>query len=166
MFDIPQVIAAGEVAAAPSLPSFLYLPTPSEIESGILALPWDPAPDASAGIFARDSGALVPARQVSSAKSWLSNSAVDRTAPLLPWIEDAERRVSPVAASARVLGHLRDAWAYEHRGDGDALRLERQFVVLTVPASFDEEARELTVQAARDAGLDGVTLLEEPLAAL
>ena len=117
-------------------------------------------------MYARDHGALVPARQVSSAKSWLSNPSVDRTAPLLPWLNEEGRRISPVEASARLLAHLRDAWNHEHAGDDETLRLERLPIVLTVPASFDEEARELTVQAARDAGFEQLTLLEEPLAAL
>jgi hypothetical protein len=99
-------------------------------------------------VFAREQGALVPARQVASAKSWLSNAAVDRTAPLLPWASEGPLKLSPVEASARVLRHLRDAWNHEHPGDA----ARGQPIVLTVPASFDEEARELTVQAARAAG--------------
>jgi molecular chaperone DnaK (HSP70) len=166
VLDITQLVAAGEIGRQPTLPSFLYLPTPPEIESSVVALPWDPTPDAVAGVFARDHGALVPARQISSAKSWLSNPAVDRSAPLLPWIEDAVRKLSPLDASSRLLAHLRAAWNEEHASDDEGQRFERQSIVLTVPASFDEEARELTLQAARDAGLDRVTLLEEPLAAL
>jgi molecular chaperone DnaK (HSP70) len=166
VFDIPQLVAAGELGREPALPSFLYFPTPAEIESGALALPWDPAPETIAGIFARDHGGLVPARQISSAKSWLSNAAVDRSAPLLPWIDDAVRRLSPLESSARLLAHLRAAWNAGLGTADESLRLERQSIVLTVPASFDEEARELTVQAAREAGLEAVTLLEEPLAAL
>lgn len=166
VFDIPQLVAAGELGRQPTLPSFLYFPTPSEIESGVVALPWNPSAETVAGVFARDHGALVPARQISSAKSWLSNPAVDRSAALLPWIDDALVRLSPVEASRRLLEHLRAAWNHAHAITDDARRLERQSIVLTVPASFDEEARELTVQAARDAGLETVTLLEEPLAAL
>ncbi len=119
-----------------------------------------------AGVFARDEGALVPSRQISSAKSWLSNPHVDRTAALLPWGSEADGRLSPVEASARLLAHIRDAWNHTHASGGDAARLEQQQVVLTVPASFDEEARELTVEAAKTAGLERLTLLEEPLAAL
>ena len=130
------------------------------------ALPWDPSPEIVAGVFARDEGALVPARQISSAKSWLSNPRVDRTAALLPWGSEAEARLSPVEASARLLAHIRDAWNHNHASGDDAARLEQQQVVLTVPASFDEEARELTVEAAQTAGLEQLTLLEEPLAAL
>jgi molecular chaperone DnaK (HSP70) len=163
---IPQLVATGEVATRQTLPSFLYLPAPDERDGGGLALPWNPRPDLVAGVFARDRGALVPARQVSSAKSWLSNPSVDRRAALLPWTTDADERISPVDASARLLAHLRDAWNHQHAQRKVPLRLEDQDVVLTVPASFDEEARELTVEAAREVGLEHLTLLEEPLAAL
>ena len=163
LFSVSQLVAPGEIAARGALPSFLYLPTPEEYETGALALPWDARPDAVAGAFARDHGALVPTRQVSSAKSWLSNPFVDRRARLLPFGAEDGAKLSPVDASARLLRHLRDAWNHEH---GDALRLEHQAIVLTVPASFDEEARELTVEAAQAAGLTNLTLLEEPLAAV
>ena len=161
LFEIPQLVARAETARRATLPSFLYLADQSEQGSGLLALPWAEAPQWVAGVFARDEGALTPARQASSAKSWLSNAHVDRTAPLLPWGSEAVARISPVEASARLLGHLRDAWNHER-----AERFESLPIVLTVPASFDDEARELTVQAARDAGLADVTLLEEPLAAV
>jgi molecular chaperone DnaK (HSP70) len=163
LFPVLQLVATGESDRHPTLPSFVYLPTEGERESGSVRLPWNAAPDAVTGILARDHGALTPARQIASAKSWLSNALVDRTAALLPWTADAGAKLSPVDASARILGHLRDAWNHEHTG-GDAL--EAHAIVLTVPASFDEEARELTVDAARRAGLDSLTLLEEPLAAL
>ena len=165
-FGIPQVVAAGEVAARPTLPSFLYFPTPDEQASAALALPWAARPEAVAGTFARDHGALVPARQISSAKSWLSNPSIDRRAPLLPWAAEATPRMSPVEASAALLRHLRDAWNHAEAHGDESLRLERQQVVLTVPASFDEEARELTVEAAQGVGLEHLTLLEEPLAAV
>ncbi len=160
---IPQVIAPGEVRADPTLPSFLYLPTPDERASGRFGTPWDRHPALVAGAFARDQGALQPARQVSSAKSWLSHPTADRTARILPWGAD-EPSVSPVEASARILRHLRDAWNHELATEGEAAALEHQHVVLTVPASFDQEARELTVQAAHEAGLESLTLIEEPLA--
>jgi molecular chaperone DnaK (HSP70) len=165
-FDVPQLVAAGEIGRPPTLPSFLYVTDDAQRAAGAVSLPWNAAPEIVCGAFARDEGALVPARLVASAKSWLSNPHVDRTAPLLPWGTDAARRLSPVEASALVLRHLRDAWNHEQGREGESGRLERQSIVLTVPASFDEEARELTVQAATDAGLDRVTLLEEPLAAL
>ena len=166
LFEIPQLTALGEVGAATALPSFIYFPTAEEREGGAMALPWNPRPDAVAGIFAREQGALVPARLVSSAKSWLANAAVDRRAPLLPWAAESAHRISPVEASARLLAHLRDSWNHEHARTDEARRLERQDIVLTVPASFDEEARELTVEAARQVGFDRLTLLEEPLAAV
>jgi hypothetical protein len=166
IFDVPQLVAAGEMRPLSPLPSFLYFPTTGERESGAAGLPWQPAPAAVVGTFARDHGALVPGRQVSSAKSWLSNALVDRTAALLPWGSDGGPRISPVDASASVLAHFRDAWNHARAAEGESARLERQPIVLTVPASFDEEARELTVQAARAAGFEQLTLLEEPLAAL
>lgn len=163
LFEIPQVVAAGESGRQSTLPSFLYFPTPEEVAAGHVPPPW--AADAVAGVFARDHGALIPARQISSAKSWLSNAAVDRSAPLLPWIDGAPQKLSPVEASARLLGHLRTAWNHEHASAGSAA-MEDQSLVLTVPASFDAEAREMTMAAAAAAGLPDVTLLEEPLAAL
>jgi molecular chaperone DnaK (HSP70) len=166
VFDIPQLVAPGEIGREPTLPSFLYFPPPAEVSAGIAALPWNAAPEVVAGRFARDHGALVPSRQISSAKSWLSNAAVDRSAAILPWTDEGSRRFSPVQASATLLSHLRESWNHEHAAADESQRLERQSIVLTVPASFDEEARELTVQAAADAGLGVVTLLEEPLAAL
>jgi hypothetical protein len=165
LFSIPQLVAAREVGARTALPSFVYLPTPDEREGGVVALPWDAAPAWVAGVFARDHGALVPTRFMSSAKSWLSNPSVDRRAALLPWTGDATR-ISPVEASARVLMHVREAWNHVEAARDPALRLEQQSIVLTVPASFDEEARELTVEAAHAAGLTHLTLLEEPIAAM
>jgi molecular chaperone DnaK (HSP70) len=164
IFEVPQIVAPGEVARFPTLPSFLYFPTDAEQQAHLARLPWNEQPDAVAGIFARDQGALVPGRQVASAKSWLVNPSVDRLAPLLPWGVEEGPRLSPVEASARLLAHLRDAW--NHAASGDALPLEQLPVVLTVPASFDEEARELTMQAAQSAGLARVILIEEPIAAL
>jgi len=108
----------------------------------------------------------VPSRLIASTKSWLSNSRVDRTAALLPWGGEGGPRLSPVEASAHLLAHVRDGWNHEHARRGEEWRLDRHQVVLTVPASFDEEARELTVAAAHHAGIEQLTLLEEPLAAL
>jgi hypothetical protein len=165
VFDIPQLIVEGEVGAVPTLPSFLYFANEQDAP-GSLRLPWEERPDAVVGVFAREQGALVPGRQVTSAKSWLCHDAVDRTAKILPWgAEHTEQACSPVEASTRYLAHLRDAWNHTMAAGDDELRFERQDIVLTVPASFDEEARELTVKAARDAGFQKLTLLEEPLAA-
>ena len=144
LLEIPQYVAEGIVEARRSLPSFLFL-----------------GEERYAGVHAREQGALVPARVVSSAKSWLSNPEVDRTAQILPWDARAsERSVSPVAASAEFLAHMKRAWEQSGREP-----LDEHPVVLTVPASFDEEGRELTVAAAEQAGLKNIVLLEEPSAA-
>ena len=160
-----QVVGPGEVAARPTMPSFLLLPAEHEVAAEAMALPWTGPARTAVGAFAQARGAELPHRLVSSAKSWLSSSHVDRAAPILPW-RGADRevdgeRVSPVDASARYLAHLRAAWDHLHP---DA-PLADQDVLITVPASFDAIARELTATAARTAGLGHVTLLEEPQAA-
>jgi molecular chaperone DnaK (HSP70) len=165
VFNVPQLVAEGEIGALPTLPSFLYFASEQDAP-GVLRLPWDERPEAVVGVFAREQGALTPGRQVTSAKSWLCHDAVDRTAKILPWgAEHTERTCSPVEASTRYLANLRDAWNFAMAAGDDELRFERQEITLTVPASFDEEARELTVKAARDAGFQKLTLIEEPLAA-
>jgi molecular chaperone DnaK (HSP70) len=167
-FAIEQLVAPGEVAPAPLLPSARYHPAAGELPEGALQLPWlsqDPAgvPDAVVGRLARLLGAATPGRLVASAKSWLSHHGVDRTAPILPWgAPDEVPKVSPLAASASYLAYLRAAWNARHPGQP----LEQQDLVLTVPASFDEGARALTLEAARLAGLPALRLLEEPQAAL
>jgi len=156
---IPQVVQPKLVEARPSLPSFLYLA--GDEERGAVDLPWAKGRDFAVGVFARDRGAEVPHRLVASAKSWLCHPRVDRTAAILPWGAEGDvRRLSPLAAAAAYLAHLREAWGHDGRGD-----LAAQEVYLTVPASFDAAARELTVRAAAEAGLETVTLLEEPQAA-
>lgn len=163
-FMVPQVVAPSEVQAEPLLPSFLYLPATGELPDGALALPWDPIGRSAVGRFARERGAATPARLIASAKSWLSHARVDRRGDILPWgaPEDVPK-VSPLDASARYLEHLRAAWDEAHPDHP----LEEQEVVLTVPASFDAVARELTVEAAMHAGLPPtMRLLEEPQAAL
>ncbi len=160
-FNIPQLVESGRVADRSTLPSFLYLPGEFDLGKGALSLPWDDKRTYAVGSFARDQGALVPGRLVSSAKSWLCHDGVDRQAPILPWGAGSDvEKVSPVSASARYLQHIREAWDYKMPEP-----LSEQVVILTVPASFDEVARELTLQAAREAGLPSVVLLEEPLAA-
>jgi molecular chaperone DnaK (HSP70) len=144
IFETPQLVAPGRVEARRTLPSFLFLEDGQPV-----------------GAYARDQGALAPTRLVHSAKSWLSNPDVDRTAKILPWdSQETGRVLSPVEVSARFLAKFREEW---DRSAGAPLA--GQDIVLTVPASFDEEARELTVMAARDAGLEKLTLLEEPAAA-
>ena len=166
LLEIPQVVGAGEVQAQPLLPSFLLLPGPHDVPEGALALPWNAEADAAVGVYARERGAELPTRLVASAKSWLSHTGVDRTSAILPWNapEDA-RRVSPLEASVRYLAHLRDAWNERMAQEDPDVRLETQEIYLTVPASFDPVARELTVRAAREAGFENLTLLEEPQAA-
>jgi hypothetical protein len=169
---IPQLVRPGEVQPRTLLPSFLYLPHEAELPPGAAGLPWpEPAeprggrPRGLVGELARALGAATPIRLVSSAKSWLSHPNLDRRAATLPAGAPPEvPRVSPLDASARFLAHLAAAWDAT-RGDADG-KLADQRVVLTVPASFDAVARELTVEAARQAGLPEVTLLEEPQAAL
>ena len=165
LFEIEQLVGPGQVAARPLLPSVRYHPAPGEIQSGDLQLPWTP-PDGGdtvvAGRLALDLGAQVPGRLVASAKSWLSHAAVDRMAPILPWgAADDVAKVSPVGASASYLAHVRAAWLQRF----PKAPLEQQQVILTVPASFDEGARALTLEAARQAGLPSLHLLEEPQAA-
>ncbi len=165
VFPVPQLVAHGEVRTLSTLPSFLYFPTADELSTGAVSATWDEDPPMVTGVLAREQGALVPSRQVSSAKSWLSCAGVDRRAKFLPvQAEPPQPMISPVEASARYLMHLRDAWNRSHGSDSET-RFEHQEIVLTVPASFDEEARELTVEAARRAGFQRLTLLEEPLAA-
>jgi molecular chaperone DnaK (HSP70) len=163
---IPQVVAVNDASERPLLPSFLYLPSAKEFPSGALELPWKSPSDRLVGVLAREHGAKVPGRLVSSSKSWLSHPGVDRRAALLPWTaaEDVSK-ISPVAASSAFLEHLRDAWNARVAGKTAADRLDNQEVFLTVPASFDPVARELTMEAATRAGLKNVTLLEEPQAA-
>jgi molecular chaperone DnaK (HSP70) len=166
VFEVPQLVGPGEVRALPTLPSFLYFPTDDELESGTIGLPWDGRPQSVVGVMARDLGSLLPARQVMSAKSWLSYGGINRRDKILPR-EAQPPLISPVESSARYLVHLRNAWNLAMANDGrdEAALFEKQQIALTVPASFDEEARELTVEAARQAGLENCILLEEPLAA-
>ena len=144
IFETPQLVAAGRVESRRTLPSFLFLEDGQPV-----------------GVYAREQGALVPTRLVHSAKSWLSNPDVDRTAKILPWdSQEMGRVLSPVEVSARFLAKFREEW-----DKATGTPLAEQEIVLTVPASFDEEARELTVMAAKEAGLEKLTLLEEPAAA-
>lgn len=166
VFAIPQLTAAGKVDALVTLPSFCYLINSGEWPPGSLKLPWKEESDTFVGQFAKIQGARVPTRLVQSAKSWLCNVAANRRDKILP-IEaaDLSQRLSPVEASAKYLMHLRDAWNATMAKGNPALELEEQEVILTVPASFDEVARTLTVEAARQAGFMHVTLVEEPQAA-
>jgi molecular chaperone DnaK (HSP70) len=165
VLPVPQLVAPGEVRTLPALPSFLYFPTEDELSAGGVVATWNEHPAMVTGVLAREQGALVPSRQVSSAKSWLSYPGVHRRAKILPAQAEAQQpKISPVEASARYLMHLRDTWDGA-LGNAAETRFEHQEIVLTVPGSFDEEARELTVEAARNARLENLILLEEPLAA-
>ncbi|AUT71757.1 Hsp70 family protein [Paraburkholderia hospita] len=169
VFEVDQLVGPGELAARPLLPSVRYHPAAGELNPGDVQLPWPQATEQPGGTqppvvgqLARALGAQVPGRLVTSAKSWLSHASVDRLAPILPWgAPDDVAKVSPVAASASYLAHVRAAWNTRFP---DA-PLEQQNVVLTVPASFDEGARALTLEAARLAKLPALRLLEEPQAA-
>ncbi len=157
VFAVPQLVSASEVEALRLLPSFLYAPAESEQ----VADPWQELPWV-VGQYARQRGQEVSERLVASGKSWLSHAGVARRDAILPWTADASEvpKISPVEASRRLLAHVRRCWDEAF----PAQPLPEQSVVLTVPASFDEVARELTVEAAELAGLP-VRLLEEPQAA-
>jgi molecular chaperone DnaK (HSP70) len=165
VFEIAQLVAPGEVAARRQLPSFVYLAGDLDLAPHETTLPWRPASDATAirpvvGELARSQGARMASRMIASAKSWLCHPGVDRQAAILPWGGDGQK-ISPVEAQALILGHVRDAWDHAHPG----APLAEQEVLVTVPASFDEAARELTLQAAARAGYPPIVLLEEPQAA-
>ncbi len=163
VLEIPQLTGPGAVESKPLLPSFLYLPHASEMAPGDLALPWAATQNFAVGELARTRGAATPIRLVSSAKSWLCHPGVDRRGPLLPVDAPEEvQRVSPLEASIRYLSHLKAAWDQQH----PEAPLAQQDVTVTIPASFDPAARELTAEAAQAAGFSHLTVLEEPQAAL
>src|SRR4051812_5312173 len=161
LLPVPQLENPGEVRDEALLPSFLYLPGSSDFPAGTTALPWDAERPFVVGRLAQKRGVENAGRLVSSAKSWLSHSGVDRTSALLPYrAPEGVQRISPVEPSRRYLEHLREAWDNKMP---DAPFASQQ-VLITVPASFDAVARELTLEASRQAGYQNVTLLEEPQA--
>ena len=164
LMRVPQLTTPGSVEELLLLPSFLYLPHPDEFAAGDLALPWSGGTGPILGELARSVGARTPIRLISSAKSWLCHPGVDRRAAILPVgaPEDEVERLSPYDASVQYLGHLRDAWNHANPG----VDLAAQEVTVTVPASFDPAARELTAEAAQAVGFEHLVLLEEPQAAL
>ena len=163
VLSVPQLTAPASVEAKPLLPSFLYLPHESELSEAERSLPGAESADFIVGEFARTRGAATPIRLVSSAKSWLCHPGVDRRAGILPADAPAEvARISPLAASVRYLSHLRWAWEQAH----PEAPFAQQDITVTIPASFDPAARELTAEACRAAGFANLTLLEEPQAAL
>jgi molecular chaperone DnaK (HSP70) len=164
LVPIPQFVAPGQIETFPSLPSFIYLPTSEQWASGVWRLEGEPYQNLVIGAYARQVSAEQPDRTIAAAKSWLCHNRVDRRSPLLPWnTTEPVEKLSPVDASKFLLIHLVDAWK-KHHPDAP---LQEQTVVLTVPASFDMAARELTREAAIEAGLpENFILLEEPQAAL
>ena len=166
ILEIPQVIGPGSVASRSMLPSFIFLPGEKDMSQDALNLPWQKDVKQVVGEFARERGGELPQRLISSAKSWLCHPMVDRNQAILPWEASPEvPKLSTVEASAAILEQIRHAWNFTMAGEDESLALELQDVYLTVPASFDAVARELTVKAAEMAHLPDITLLEEPQAA-
>src|SRR5215475_6133868 len=167
IIEITQTLGPNQIGEMPTLPSATYVPHSEEFPEGSFPLPWNDAGErAIIGHFARERGALVPDRLVTSAKSWLSNPHIDPKQRILPWRSDiAEEKLSPFECSRIYLQHLRDAFLHIERTQGRDRDLSEGEIVVTVPASFDEVARSLTAEAAKAAGLGDVTLLEEPQAA-
>jgi molecular chaperone DnaK (HSP70) len=164
-FPIYQITRKNEFSPLNVLPSFLYIPGTYELLESDIKHPWPKKTDDFAGAFARDYGGKIPKRLVSSAKSWLCHDKVDRNSKFLPWGSDENvPKRSPVEVSAEYLIHIKNCWNMDKKQD-DRLFFENQFIILTIPASFDEAARNLTLKAAELAGLKNVVLLEEPLAA-
>lgn len=166
LFEIPQLIDAGVIEKRRMLPSFILVPGEHDVSETAMALPWQERSLLAVGEFAKNRGAELPNRLISSSKSWLCQTMVDRSKPILPWEgTGAKSKKSPVEASAAILQHIRDAWNYVMAEDDERLKMENQEILLTVPASFDAVARELTVKSAEMSGLKNITLLEEPQAA-
>jgi molecular chaperone DnaK (HSP70) len=166
LVEIPQVIAPGQIAARPTLASAVYSPHPEEFKGQSVQPPWPVSHREIIGHFARDHGALVPDRLVTSAKSWLSNPHIDPRKPVLPWNSAIdEPKHSPFECSRHYLEHIREGFLHAEREAGREWNLADAEVVITVPASFDEIARNLTAEAAAAAGFGQAVLLEEPQAA-
>jgi molecular chaperone DnaK (HSP70) len=165
--EITQILRPNQIGESSTLPSALYLPHPDEFPADAIQLPWaNNSGAAIIGHFAREHGALMPDRLVTSAKSWLSNFHVDPRRPVLPWrSEIKEPKLSAFDCSRLYLEHLKEGFLYAEQLQGRTWDLSEGQIVLTVPASFDEVARNLTAEAAEAAGLGKVTLLEEPQAA-
>lgn len=161
-FEISQIKQAGVQENALSLPSFIYFPLKEELSAKHIALNWDPSRPYCVGTFARERGAEIPSQLISSAKSWLSHAGVDRRSKILPYSpEESHPQMSPKEACTALLKHMREAWDNQHTND----LFKHQIVLVTVPASFDPSARELVLEAAKDAEYPEIVLLEEPQAA-
>ena len=166
VLNLPQIVQPGVYEDRKLLPSFLYLPQKGEFQNGAFKLPWGEEQPFVVGEFAKTHGALVPTHLVSSAKSWLCHTAVNRRDKILPWKgNDESNKVSPLEASTLYLKHLVNSWNAQFEAIDSELKLEKQEVVLTVPASFDADARDFTMEAAKEAGFKKISLLEEPQAA-
>ena len=166
VLNLPQIVQPGVYEDRKLLPSFLYLPQKGEFQNGAFKLPWGEEQPFIVGEFAKTHGALVPTHLVSSAKSWLCHTAVNRRDKILPWKgNDESNKVSPLEASTLYLKHLVNSWNAQFEAIDSELKLEKQEVVLTVPASFDADARDFTMEAAKEAGFKKISLLEEPQAA-
>ena len=168
MIEVTQIIGPNQIGEKPTLPSALYIPHRDEFPENSFPMPWDNGigDTTIAGHFARDHGALVPDRLITSAKSWLSNPHIDPRRQSLPWRSDIQdEKLSPFECSRRYLAHLKNAFLYAGRVQGQNWDLSETEIVLTVPASFDAVAQNLTAEAAEAAGLGKITLLEEPQAA-
>ncbi|MEZ7892440.1 MAG: Hsp70 family protein [Candidatus Wallbacteria bacterium] len=165
-FLIPQLTGPGVVEEKPLLPSFMYIASNVEFAEGALDLPWAKGRGYFLGEFAQKRGSESPKRLVSSAKSWLCHEGVSRNDKILPFGPDIEcEKFSPIEVTAKYLEHLKDAWNYKMASKNKENRMEEQSILITVPASFDAAARDLTLKAAESAGLSNITLLEEPQAA-
>lgn len=165
-FRIPQIVAEGYAEALPTLPSFCYLCQQGEWAPGALSLPWKEQQEYFVGRFALLHGSKVPLRMVQSAKSWLCHSSGQRREKILPFeAREASYNISPVEVSTRYLSHIKEAWNFLIAKGDHTQEFEQQEIILTVPASFDEVARRLTAEAAVNAGLTNLTLIEEPQAA-
>ncbi|MBF0119253.1 MAG: Hsp70 family protein [Desulfobacterales bacterium] len=166
IFEVPQITYSGTIEEKEVLPSFILVQGGHGIQTDALKLPWKDESDIAVGEFAKERGAELPNHVISSSKSWLCNQMVDRNKPILPWgSKDTGSKKSPVESSSSILEHIKEAWNYKIAKDDDNLKIENQEIYLTVPASFDAVARDLTIKASKMAGLSNVTLLEEPQAA-
>jgi molecular chaperone DnaK (HSP70) len=166
ILDVTEIVGPNRIGEKPTLPSALYIPHAQEFAPNAFPLPWPSEPGVIVGQFARDHGALIPDRLIASAKSWLSNPHIDPRQKVLPWKSEIEQeKRSAFDCSRLYLQHLKESFLYALKQRGEAVALAEVETVLTVPASFDEVARNLTAEAAEAAGLGKVTLLEEPLAA-
>lgn len=164
-FTIPQLVDPFKISQHLTLPSVLYLADTNEFPENALSLPWRKSSLEIVGNFALKCGGKRPSQLIESAKSWLCHARAVREGKILPNEASSERKLTPGDVTAKFLEHIRESWNFLMSKEDPDLELEQQSIIITTPASFDEMARSLTLQAARSAGLKNVTLLEEPLAA-